>query len=409
MKYNILTVDEIPAYLALRAEDSPYSERLNIGEIDSIEEVGDGNLNLVFIVRAVSGVGVVLKQSLPYVRLVGPDWPMTPERARIEATTTKLHAEVAPGLVPVIYDFNPERYIIAMEDLSDHVVWRTALNAGDHPTGVAAAMGMYIAKVAFGTSLFAVDTDELALRKERAQNPDLCSISEDLVFTEPYVDSDRNSCLESNEPDVHAIANDSELKLEMAQAKWIFMTHAEALIHGDLHTGSVMAKTGSTGVAESSKAFDSEFAFYGPVAFDLGALWANYSIAASRAYALGEDVRAEKCLRLTEETWVAFDAEFRRLWPERTDKRMYSDSFLDSLLSKWREETWLFASAKMIRRIIGLAKTSDIETLEPRLREGAARGVLQLGQAATKSRKDDSNPRAFVDLAQAVLTRARTN
>ena len=79
MKYNILTVDEIPAYLALRAEDSPYSERLNIGEIDSIEEVGDGNLNLVFIVRAVSGVGVVLKQSLPYVRLVGPDWPMTPE------------------------------------------------------------------------------------------------------------------------------------------------------------------------------------------------------------------------------------------------------------------------------------------------------------------------------------------
>ena len=187
------------------------------------------------------------------------------------------------------------------------------------------------------------------------------------------------------------------------------MTHAEALIHGDLHTGSVMAKTGSTGVAESSKAFDSEFAFYGPVAFDLGALWANYSIAASRAYALGEDVRAEKCLRPKEETWIAFDAEFRRLLPERTDKRMYSDSFLDSLLSKWREETWLFASAKMIRRIIGLAKTSDIETLEPRLREGAARGVLQLGQAATKSRKDDSNPRAFVDLAQAVLTRARTN
>jgi len=409
MKYDILTVEEIPEYLAHRALSSENPDQLDLGEISSIVEVGDGNLNLVFIVRAVSGSGVVLKQALPYVRLVGPDWPMTPERARIEVTTTKLHAEVAPDLVPAIYDFNPERYIIAMEDLSDHVVWRTALNASEHPIGVAAAMGTYVAKVAFGTSLFAVETKELARRKERAQNPELCAITEDLVFTEPYVESARNSFLEQNAPDVQAIARDREHIVEMAQAKWIFMTHGEALIHGDLHTGSVMVKTGSENLAESSKAFDSEFAFYGPVAFDLGALWANYSIAAARAYALGEDDRAEKCLLLTKETWEEFETEFRRLWPERTDKRIYSDFFLDALMSRWRGETWLFASAKMIRRIIGLAKTSDIETLVPELREGAARGILQLGQAAAKSRKEDSDPRAFIDLARTVLTRTRTN
>src|SRR5690625_7010489 len=60
---------------------------------------------------------------------------------------------------------------------------------------------------------------------------------------------------------------------EMGQAKWAFMTRAEALIHGDLHTGSVMVKGESeagSGAAVSVKAFDPEFAFYGPVAFDLG-------------------------------------------------------------------------------------------------------------------------------------------
>ena len=40
----------------------------------SISEVGDGNLNLVFIVKGPSG-GIAVKQALPYVRLVGESWP----------------------------------------------------------------------------------------------------------------------------------------------------------------------------------------------------------------------------------------------------------------------------------------------------------------------------------------------
>ena len=41
----------------------------------SVREVGDGNLNLVFIVTS-SEAGVVVKQALPYVRLVGESWPL---------------------------------------------------------------------------------------------------------------------------------------------------------------------------------------------------------------------------------------------------------------------------------------------------------------------------------------------
>ena len=46
----------------------------------SIGEVGDGNLNLVFIVRGANG-GIAVKQALPYVRLVGESWTLPLSRA----------------------------------------------------------------------------------------------------------------------------------------------------------------------------------------------------------------------------------------------------------------------------------------------------------------------------------------
>ena len=40
-----------------------------------VREVGDGNINYVYIVEGPSG-GVVLKQGLPYIR-IAHDWPLT--------------------------------------------------------------------------------------------------------------------------------------------------------------------------------------------------------------------------------------------------------------------------------------------------------------------------------------------
>jgi 5-methylthioribose kinase len=51
------------------------AERLGGGPADwQVSEVGDGNLNLVFIVEGPRG-DLCAKQALPYVRLVGESWP----------------------------------------------------------------------------------------------------------------------------------------------------------------------------------------------------------------------------------------------------------------------------------------------------------------------------------------------
>lgn len=46
-----------------------------LGEDLQVREVGDGNMNFVYIVEGPAG-GLVLKQALPFVR-IAPDWPIT--------------------------------------------------------------------------------------------------------------------------------------------------------------------------------------------------------------------------------------------------------------------------------------------------------------------------------------------
>ena len=97
MSYEFLSQENIAAYLASHPETASIIDHTAIAEM---KEVGDGNLNLVFIVKDKNGKGIVLKQALPYVRLVGPSWPMSPDRARIEYQTTEIHGKAASHLVP---------------------------------------------------------------------------------------------------------------------------------------------------------------------------------------------------------------------------------------------------------------------------------------------------------------------
>ena len=229
------------------------------------------------------------------------------------------------------------------------------------------------------------------------------------MFTEPFFPADRNSYLPENREDAEAIINDRQMVLEIGQLKYKFMTSAEALLHGDLHTGSVMVKSDLAGIAISTKAFDSEFSFYGPIGFDIGACFANLYIALARATALGRKEQADFVAELPEELWVSFEYHFRSLWPNRADKRVFSDQFLEEQMTQWKIDAVGFASAKMVRRIVGLAKTSDIETLEPQLRIGAARGILRSAQMAIRERHSNIDLTLLTKKIREILEETRTS
>lgn len=402
-EYTFLDADNIAEYLRSRPETH---DRIDADRIASIREIGDGNLNLVFHILDADDRGIILKQALPYVRMTGAGWPMTPERAAREADSLQTHHALTPELVVDVILYDPERYILALEDLSDHAVWRDALNRSERHEDVARRLGEYVAALAVGTSILGQDRQLVAQRIAETQNPELCTITEDLVFTEPVFDTGRNEVLPENAADAADLAADPAFAAAMAEAKWRFMTQAEALIHGDLHTGSVMVRGAEGAVAESVKVFDSEFAFYGPIAFDLGALFANYSFAAARATALGEHERAAWALSLVAETWDAFEREFLSRAESWQETRLFGSAFARQRLDRIRREAFLFASAKMARRIVGAAKVRDIESLEPALRAPAARSVLAAARALATSWDSVQDIAEFARTVSAELLRA---
>ncbi|GAA3599162.1 S-methyl-5-thioribose kinase [Nonomuraea rosea] len=389
MSYELLTVDTVAGYVAAR----PALERF--GAVSHVREVGDGNLNLVFVAAAEHG-GLVLKQALPYVR-VDPTWPITPERNGIEGRALRVHNRVAPGLVPELYDADPDRHVIAIEDLSDHRVWRGALNEGLRHEGAAADIGRYVAKVAFGTSVFGLGAKGHKAALATAANPELCEITEDLVFTEPYITHEHNLILPANEADVAAYAGDPDVRAAVGAAKLAFMTHAEALIHGDLHTGSVLVRD----EPRSAKAFDVEFAFYGPIGFDVGALWGNYVLAAARAVVQGDAAHAAWVLAQAAETWQGFADEFTELWPGRADPRVIG---LDRCLAGVYADAAPFAAVKAARRVIGFSRVSDIESLPEEQRVRAIRAVLAAARLLLVDPGTNVEPKPLFERVGQVLT-----
>ena len=81
------------------------------------KEVGDGNLNTVYILQNEENPGqaLVIKQALPYLRILGEGWALTRERIRFETESLRLYNQYAPGLAPAIYDYDDEMSLVAME------------------------------------------------------------------------------------------------------------------------------------------------------------------------------------------------------------------------------------------------------------------------------------------------------
>lgn len=228
----------------------------NPTELVSAQEVGDGNLNLVFKIFDTEGVSrIIVKQALPYVRCVGESWPLTLDRARLEAQTLVAHHQHCPQHTVRIVHFDPELAVMVMEDLSDHRIWRGELINNVYYPRAASQLGEYLAQALFHTSDFYLHPHEKKAQVAQFINPEMCEITEDLFFNDPYQVHERNSYPTALETDVAALREDAQLKLAVAALKHRFFSHAEALLHGDIHSGSIF-------VAEDSfKAIDAEFGF----------------------------------------------------------------------------------------------------------------------------------------------------
>jgi len=373
--YRALSENTVADYLAGLPD---IAARLGGTAADwSVTEVGDGNLNLVFIVEGPDG-SVCAKQSLPYVRLVGEGWPMPLERAFFEHSCLTEHGAHVGRLIPEIYNYDPLLFAIVMERLSPHIIMRQGMIRAVRYPHFAEHISTYLARSLFFTSDLALAAREKKRKmKVFCDNTELCNITEDLIFTDPYREHERNRW---TSPQLDGIAGsfrqDAELKVAVSRLKLKFMSSAEALLHGDLHTGSVMV------TEEDSRVIDPEFAFFGPMGFDIGAVIGNLLLNyfSQDGHATVDESREDYqdwVLKTTEQVWTEFARKFLALWSDGAAGDAYPhDLFADAAgvealelerqayLRRLFADTIGFGAAKMIRRILGLAHNIDLEWIE---------------------------------------------
>jgi len=381
-----------------------------------IREVGDGNLNLVFIVEGRAS-GVVVKQALPYVRLVGESWPLPLERSWFEYSALVEQARHAPGLTPAVFHFDRGQAMIVMEYLSPHVIMRKGLIRGVEYPRFAAAIAEFLAATLFKTSVLAGTAAEHKARVELfAPNVALCKITEDLIFTDPYREALLNRWTSPYlDAQKRAFERDSALKIAAQQRKYQFMTSAQALIHGDLHTGSIML------TREDMRVIDPEFAFVGPIGFDVGAVIGNLFLAFFAQEGHEPEPGARDAYRIwilaqVADVWSGFHDRFLELWRAAPQGDAYPVSLFASdedraALEKERarfmralfEDTLGFAGAKMIRRILGLAHVEDLEAIaDPERRARCEAKALRLARELMVGARGFSGPADVISAARTI-------
>jgi 5-methylthioribose kinase len=158
----------------------------------TVDEVGDGNINFVFIVKGPSG-GLCLKQSLPFVRCVGESWPLSTDRCRIEAEALRLTGQLCPAHVPAVYHYDAKTALIAMQYLAPPAkIMRHGIVAGEVFPAAPAHIGEFLASTLFHTSALALSSAAFKQQVLDYVNPDLCKLTEGVVFCEPFYEAPHN-------------------------------------------------------------------------------------------------------------------------------------------------------------------------------------------------------------------------
>lgn len=359
-KYFLMEATDVIAYVQEKLPKFKHAKGLKC------KEIGDGNLNYVFRVwDEKDNISVIVKQAGDTAR-ISDEFKLSTNRIRIESDVLQLEEELASGLVPKVYLFDSVMNCCAMEDLSDHTILRTALINHQIFPRLADDLTTFMVNTLLLTSDVVMNHKEKKELVKNYINPELCEITEDLVYSEPFTNHHkRNELFPLNDGWIREhIYSDKELRMEVAKLKFSFMTNAQALIHGDLHTGSVFVKNDST------KVIDPEFAFYGPMGYDVGNVMANLMFAwvnadATMSSGAEKDTYMDWLQSTMAELIDLFKKKFLDAWNIHvTEVMAKEEGFNEIYLQSVLEDTAAVTGLELIRRIVGLAKVKDITCIK---------------------------------------------
>ena len=361
MKYQehfLLDCDEVIFYVK---EKNLFSENADL----TVKEIGDGNINYIFKVEnKIDGKSIVLKQADKLLRSSGRPLDLT--RSKIEANILRIENDLAPHFVPEIYFYDEIMCVLAMEDISEYKNLRTDLIAGKIFPNFADNISEFLSRTLLLTTDLFMNKFEKKKNVKEFINPELCDISECLVFTEPYDNNrNRNIITAGNEEFVeNTLYKNEDLHFAILKLREKFMNYSQSLIHGDLHSGSIFINE------KGIKITDPEFSFYGPMAYDIGNVIGNLYFPLYRAKFFMEDSKKkeefinwlEKCIL---DIPILFSKKCKLLWEKYSNDRLLKNKkFRDYYIENIIKDSLAYAGTEIIRRVVGDTKVLELTSLE---------------------------------------------
>lgn len=329
------TEDEIRSYIDRTTTLKAFFQN----EPLHVTEIGDGNLNFIFRVQDESGHSLILKYAAPYLRLLGEDFPLSQNRICVEMHTLRYFKTIAPSLIPAIYHCDEEAFCFTMEDLSGYKLLQTTQFEQFIPLSLYAKLGAFLA------TLYA----KTPPRHEESyyENATLKRISEEYIFIFPYIPNHPALALPSHftpTPKRALFLQNIDLLLNL------FQNEKECLIHGDLHTGSVMIHH------ENLAIIDAEFSLLGPLGFDVGTLLAH--------------ILFGEIYNLFEKKPLQFKPIINALWREFEKK-------MGSVPEHILQQSVGFCGAELSRRLVVPAKAKPLEAISTKKAQAKAYALCE--------------------------------
>ena len=369
-------------------------------------EIGDGNINYVYkVFSKKDGHSVIIKQADKLLRSSGR--PLDIYRNKIEASILQLEGELAPGYVPEVYYYDEIMAATSMEDVSAYGNLRKELMANRIYPHLAENLASFLAASLLPTTDLVLPSDEKKKNVKFYINPELCDISEDLVLSEPYMsvpyrERNKNIIFPGNEEFVEKeLYNDEALHCEVAKLRNHFMNCAQALVHGDLHSGSIFAN------ADGIKVLDPEFAFYGPMGYDIGNVIGNlYFSWANKAYTMPEEADALDALAAAiADTYDLTKKKLSEKYDELVSFCLYkTPAFKKSYIDSVMADSMGYAGTEIIRRTVGDSKVMEVTSVkESEKRIPMERALIKTGKEFIMKREEISSGKEITDMFKAII------
>ena len=178
------------------------------------------------------------------------------------------------------------------------------------------------------------------------------------------------------------------------------MNNPQALIHGDLHTGSIFVDE------DYIKVMDCEFAFYGPIGYDLGTIMANFIFSyVYHLYVTKDKNYISFLFKVIDDILRLFKNKFiAKFLNESNDISVQNDYFIEYYLLEVLKTGFGICGLELLRRTTGCARVKEIESVsDDDIRRNIEYTLLNIGIECLSYRDRLSEEEKFMKFVDNII------